>query len=158
MKLNTILTQRRIVTYVNGKNSDQLYQLILYLDEMDGLECRWEESSVNIEGNSTLYWYQNPIAAVQYIPRHPLFMGHLTCTPVKQINSCGEGIYHEIWTADLLWKMQASILVFAERLFLVRFLFCFSELQCQREHVREIMPEKSYHRDGVTEIVSERLC
>jgi len=156
MNLNTIPTQRRIVTYVNAKNPEQLYQLILYIEEMDGLECRWEESSVNIEAKATLYWYQNPIAVLQYILRHPLFMVHLSCTPVEKMNSCGERIYPEISTADLLWKTQASIVVFSERLFLVRFLFCFNKIECQREHVREIMPEKSYQRDCVREIVSER--
>jgi hypothetical protein len=46
---------------------------------MDGLECRWEEISVNIEGNVTSVWYQNPIAAVKYIHNIP-HLRTISCT------------------------------------------------------------------------------
>jgi len=35
------------------------------MEEMDGLVCGWEESSVNIEGKATPFWYRNHIAVVR---------------------------------------------------------------------------------------------
>jgi hypothetical protein len=67
------------------------------------------------------------------------------------MDSSGERIYAEMWSADWRWKMQASFLVLLERFFLVRFLLCLGELECQREHVREIMSEISCQRDHVRE-------
>jgi hypothetical protein len=125
---------------------------------MDGLVCGWEESSVNIEGKATPFWYRNPIAAVRYILGHPPFKDHLSYAAVKQMDSSGERIYAEMWTADWWWQTQASFLVLSERLFLVRFSLCLGELECQREHVREIMSERSCQRDHVREIMSERAC
>jgi hypothetical protein len=63
-KLNNILKRRLIVPDGNATNPDQLYQLIADMEEMDGLVCAWEDSSVNIEGKATPFWYWNPIAAV----------------------------------------------------------------------------------------------
>ena len=114
-KLNNILKRRLIVPDANAKNPDQLYELIADMEEMDGRVCGWEESSVNIEGKATPFWYRNPIAAVQYILAHPPFKDHLSYAPVKHINSSGECIYVEMWTADRWWKMQASFLVLSER-------------------------------------------
>jgi len=65
-KLNNILKPRLNVPDTNAKNPDQLYQLIADMEKMDGLVSGWEESSVNIEGKATRFWYRNPIAAVQY--------------------------------------------------------------------------------------------
>ena len=110
-KLNNILKRRLIVPDANGKNPDQLYQLIADMEEMDGLVCGWEESSVNIEGKATPFWYRNPIAAVRYILEHPWFKAHLSYVPVKHMDSSGKRIYAEMWTADWWWKMQASFLV-----------------------------------------------
>jgi hypothetical protein len=120
-KLNNIFKRRLIVPDANAKNVDQLYQLIADMDEMDRLVCGWEESSVNIEGKATPFWYRNPIAAVQYILRHPPFKDHLSYALVKQMDSSGEHISAERWTADWWGKTQASFLVLSERLLLVRF-------------------------------------
>jgi hypothetical protein len=54
-------------------NPDQLEKLITDLEEMDGLGCRKKESSTKIDGTATLFWYQNSIAVVQYIPGYPMF-------------------------------------------------------------------------------------
>jgi len=67
MKLNNILKRRLIVPDANAKNPDQLYQLITDMEEMDGLVCGWEKSSVNIEGKATQFWYRNTISVVRYI-------------------------------------------------------------------------------------------
>jgi hypothetical protein len=91
-KLNNILKRRLIVPDANAKNPDQLYQLIVDMEEMYGLVCGWEESSVNSEGKATPFWYRNPIAAVRYILGHPPFKDHLSYAPVKQIDSSGECI------------------------------------------------------------------
>jgi hypothetical protein len=80
------------------------------MKEMDRLVCGWEESSVNIEGKATPFWYQNPIAAVRYILGHPPFKDHLSYAPVKQIDWSGEHIYAEMWNADWWGKMQARVL------------------------------------------------
>jgi hypothetical protein len=142
-KLNNILERRLIVPDTNAKHPDQLNQLGADMEEIDGLECGWEESSVNIEGKATPFWYQNPIAAVQYILGHPPFKDHLSYAPVKQMDSSGDRIYAEMWTADWWWTTQPSFLVLSKRLFLVRFSLCLGELDCQREHVREIISERS---------------
>jgi hypothetical protein len=42
-KLNSILKQRLIVPDDNARNPDQLCQLIVGMEEMDGLVCRWED-------------------------------------------------------------------------------------------------------------------
>jgi len=123
-KLNNILKRRLIVPDANAKIPDQLYQLIADMEEMDGLVCGWEESSGNIEGKATLFWYRNPIAAVRYIPKHSPFKDHLSYAPVKQMDSHGEHISAEMWTADRWWKTQASFHVLSERLFHVRFWLC----------------------------------
>jgi hypothetical protein len=101
------------------------------------------ESSVDIEGNTTPFWYRNPIAEIRSILGHPMFKDHLSYGLVKQMDCSGESIYAEMWTADWWCKMQASFLVLSERLFLVRFSLCLGELECQRKHVREIMSEGS---------------
>jgi len=157
-KLNNILKRRLIVPNANAKNPDQVNLLIADMEEIDGLVCRWEETSVNIEGKATPFWYRNPIAVVRYILRHPPFKDDLSYVPVKQMDYSGERICAEMWTADWWWKTQASFLVLSERLFLVRFSLCLGELECQREHVREIMSERSCQRDHVREIMSERAC
>jgi hypothetical protein len=141
-KLNNIVKQRLIVPNANAKNPEQLYQLIADMEEMDGLICGWEESSVNIERNATPFWYGNRIAAVRYILGHPSLRDHRLYARVQQMDSGGECIYGEMWTADWWWKMQASFLVLSVRLFLVRFSLCLGELECQREHVREIISER----------------
>jgi hypothetical protein len=63
-KLNNIIKRRLIVPDPYAKNPDQLNQLIADMEEIDGLGCGWEESSINIEGKATPFWYRNPIAAV----------------------------------------------------------------------------------------------
>ena len=63
-KLNNILKRRLIEPDANTKTPDQHYELITDMDEMDGLVCEWEESSVNIEEKATPFSYENPIAAV----------------------------------------------------------------------------------------------
>ena len=125
---------------------------------MDGLVCGWEESSVNIEGKATLFWYRNPIAVIPYVLGYAPFKDHLSYAPGKQMYGSGKCICAEMWTGDWWWKTQASFLVWLERLFLVRFLLCLGELECQREHVREIMSERLCQRERVREIVSERAC
>ena len=125
---------------------------------MDGLACGWEESSVNTEGKATPFWYRNPIVAVQDILEHPLFKEHLSYAPVKQMDSSGQHIYAEIWTTEWWWKTQVSFLVLSDRLFLVRFSLCLGELECQRDHVREIMSVRSCQRDHVRQSMSERVC
>ena len=125
---------------------------------MDRLVCGWKESSVNIEGKATPFWFWNPIAVVRYILQHPLFQDHLSYVPVKQMDCSGKGIYAEMWTADWWSKSQVSFVVLSETLFLVRFSLCLGELECQRDHVREIISERSCQRDLVREIMSERLC
>jgi len=63
-KVNNILKQKLIIPDTNAKPSDQLYLFIVDMKEIDGHECGWEESSVNIQGKATQFWYRNPIAAV----------------------------------------------------------------------------------------------
>jgi len=75
--VNNILKWRLTVSDTNAKNPDQLYQLIVDMEEMDGLVCGWEESSVDIEGQATPSGYQNPIAVVRYILGHPPLKDHL---------------------------------------------------------------------------------
>jgi hypothetical protein len=53
MKLNNILQRRLILPELDAKNPIQRYQIIRDMEEMDELVCRWEESSVNIEGKDT---------------------------------------------------------------------------------------------------------
>jgi hypothetical protein len=109
-KLNNILKRRLIVPDANAKNPDQLNPLIADMEEMDKLICGREESTVNIEGKASPFWYRNPIAAVRYILGHPPFKDHLSYAPVKHMDSSGERIYAEMWIADWWWKTQASFL------------------------------------------------
>jgi len=134
---------------------------------MDGLGCGWEERSINTKGTASLFWERNPIAAVQYILGHPPFMDQLWDAPAEQMDSNGNHIYAEIWTADSWWKMKVSCLVSPERA-------CqrervrenmsgttwqrASESDCQRERVRESVSESVCQREHVTERVSERGC
>jgi len=83
MKLNNICKWTLIVPNAIAKNPDQLYQVIVDMEEMDGLVCRWEERSTNIEGKAIPFWYLNPIAEVRYTLGHPLFKDHLLYSPVK---------------------------------------------------------------------------
>jgi len=145
-KLNNILKGRLIVSDANTKNPDQLYGLIADREEMDGLICRWEESSVKIEAKATPFWYWNTIVVVRSVLGHPPFEDHLTYALVKHMDSSVKCIYADMWTADWWWKTQASFLVWSERLFLVRFSLCLGELESQREHVREIISERSCQR------------
>jgi hypothetical protein len=64
-KLNNILKRRHIVPDADAKNPNQLFQLIVDMEEMNGLVGGWEEGSVHIEGKATPFWYWNPIAAVR---------------------------------------------------------------------------------------------
>jgi len=91
---------------------------------MDGLVCGWEESSVKIEGQATLFGLWNPIAVVQYSLRHPLLKDPLLFAPDKQMESSGERIYAEMWTAEWWRTMLACVLLLSERLFRVRFPLC----------------------------------
>jgi len=154
-KLNNIVKWSLIVPNANAKHHDQLYQLIADMEEMEGLVCVREVSSVNNERIATPFWYQNSIAAVRYNLGHPPLQDQLSYAPVKQMDSSGEHIYTEIWTANWWWKTQANFLLSPERLFLIRFSLCLGELECQRDHVREFMSERSCHRDRVRERVSE---
>jgi len=95
-KLNNILKRRLIVPDANAKNPDQLYQLIAEMEETDGFVCALEESSVDIEGKATVFWYWKIIAVVRCILGHPPFKDHLSYAPVKQMNSSGESIYAEM--------------------------------------------------------------
>jgi len=154
-KLNNILKRRLIVADANAKKPDHLYQLITDMEEMDGMGCGWEQSSINIEGKATLVWYRNPIPVVRHFLGHPSFNDRLRYMPVKQLDSNGECIYAELWTADWWCKTQASFLVLSER-------------ECQREHVRETVSEgtcqrasesdcqREHVREHVTECVRER--
>jgi len=157
-QLNNILQRRLSVPNANANNRYQLYELIADMEEVHGLVCGWEERSVNIEEKVTSFWYRNPLAATWLMAGHSPFRDHLSYLPVKQMDSIGECMKAEMWTTDWWWKTQASFLVGSERLFLVRFLLCLGELVCQRQHVREIMSERSSQRDHVREIISERSC
>ncbi|KAF8524251.1 hypothetical protein BDD12DRAFT_811059 [Trichophaea hybrida] len=42
-KLNNLLKRRLIVPGTDAKHADQLYQLIVDMDRMDGLGCGWEK-------------------------------------------------------------------------------------------------------------------
>jgi hypothetical protein len=143
MKIDYILKRRLIVSDAIPKYPAQLYLLLADMKEMDGHVCGWEQSSGNIEGNATSLWYWNPIAEVQYILGHAPFKDHLSYAPGKQLDFSREHIYAEIWTADWWRKTQAIVLVLSERLFLLRFSLCLGELECQREHIRKIMSERS---------------
>jgi hypothetical protein len=94
---------------------------------MDRLGCGWEESSINIEGKATPFWYRNHIAAVRYVLGHPQFHDRLSFALVKPMDSNDECIHAEMW-----WKMQASFHVLSER-------WC--QRECVRECVRELMSE-----------------
>jgi len=142
-KLNNILKWRLSLPDANVKNPDQLYQLIADVERIDRLGCGWEESSINIQGKGTLFWYQNPIAAVWYMLGHPLLNNQLLYVAVKQMDSTGELIYAEMWTGDWWWKAQASVLVLSER-------------ACQREHVRESVSDRTCQR--VSESDCQREC
>jgi len=131
---------------------------------MDGRGCRWEESSIHIEGNATSFWYLNPIAAVRYILRYPLSKVQLPYVLVKQMYSNGDCVYAEMWTSDWWWKPQASFHVLSDStcqrecvIESVSERTCqrASVSDCQREHVRERVRERV--RDLVRECVRERV-
>jgi len=63
-KLNNNLKRRLIVPDANANNPDLLCQLIAHMAEMVGPVCGCEESSVNIEGIATPFWYQKSNGAV----------------------------------------------------------------------------------------------
>jgi len=157
-KPNNIVKPILIIPDANAKNPHQLYQLIVDMEEIVRLECWGEEMSVNIEWHATPFWYQNRNAAVRYLLRHPMFEDHSLYIPVKPTDSSGERIHTEMWTADWGWKTQASCHELWERLFLVRFSLCLGELECHREHVREIKSEGSCQGDHGRESMSERSC
>jgi len=157
-KLNNILKGRLILPDAIANNPDLLYQLIQDMEAMDVLVCGWEERSVHIEGKRTPFRYRAPVAAVQYILGDPPFKNHFSYVPVNPMDSSGECIYTEMWTSDLWCKTQASFLVLSERSCLVRFSLCLGELECQRDHVRESMIERSCKRERAKENVSERTC
>ena len=94
-KLNNLIKQL-IVPCTDAKHADQLYQLIVDMEYMDGFRCGWKEDSVNVEGIATVFWYQNPIVAVHYIHGNQLIKEHFSCAPVKQIDASGACIYAEI--------------------------------------------------------------
>jgi len=136
------LQTKTYCTWCQCQHPDQLYQFIADMEKMDRLGCRREESSMNIEGKATPFWYRNPIAAIQYILGHLPFKHQLLYAPVKQMNCNGEGIFAEMWTADWWWKTQASFHVLSER-------------ACQRECVRE--RQSQIVRESMSESLSESL-
>ena len=140
-KLNNILKTRLITSDTNAKNLDKLYQLIVTMEEMDALVCRWEESSDCNKYKATPSGDWNTIAMVHSIVEHAPSEDCFLYAPLKSIHSSGEHIYAEMLAADWSWKTYGSFLVLSESLFLIRFSLCMGELQCQREHVREIMGE-----------------
>jgi len=139
---------------------------------MDALVCRWEESSDCNKYKATPSGDWNTIAMVHSIVEHAPSEDCFLYAPLKSIHSSGEHIYAEMLAADWSWKTYGSFLVLSESLFLIRFSLCMGELQCQREHVREIMgewscqrdyvresiSESAYQRDFIRECVSKRLC
>jgi len=78
--------------------------------KMDSHVWWCEESSVNMEGTSSPFWYLNTNAVVQPILGHSLFNNLLSYAPVKPIDSSHQCIYSEIWTQNCWWETPASFL------------------------------------------------
>jgi hypothetical protein len=70
------------------------------MEEMDGLVCEWEKSTVKIERNAAPFRFQIHFSVVGFNIHHPPFQKHLSFPLVDQTLSSAESLYAVMWTAD----------------------------------------------------------
>jgi len=66
------------------------------------------------------------------------------------MDSRGKHVSTEMWESDLWYKVQATIVVFLESLYLVRLGLHWDELEYQRDYVSVISSESAYPGEHVS--------
>jgi len=90
----------------NVRSADHLRELIHAMD--DGLDCEWEENTIDIEGVDTEYWFRDPMTILRYLFSHLPFKTHLAYAPIKDYGSDGKRLYCEMWTGNWWWQQQVN--------------------------------------------------
>ena len=92
----------------NVKNADHLRELTHAMD--DGIDCEWEEGTIDIEGVDVEYWYRDPMVVLRYLFGHLPFKEYLIYAPIKDYGSDGKRLYSEMWTGNWWWRQQVNAL------------------------------------------------
>lgn len=91
---------------INITNADHFRRLVHEMG--DGIDCKWEEGTIEVEGTDVKYWYRDPKVILRYLFSHLPFKDHLAYGPIRDYGSDGKRLYSEMWSGNWWWKQQVK--------------------------------------------------
>ncbi|KAI5777101.1 hypothetical protein EDC01DRAFT_624493, partial [Geopyxis carbonaria] len=88
---------------------DFLRGVIRRMPERDTMPVEWQQSTIELNGESRTYWYRCPMAAVRYIIGHEPFAKHMRYAPEISRDSQGCRAYSEMWTGKWWNRAQRHV-------------------------------------------------